>query len=57
MSVNKRLYKNGWYLVKPIFDGRKYEVIYHTGVHLYREDIRVKSWDDACEYCRNRIDF
>ena len=53
--INKRNHGNGWYLVKPVVDGVKYEVTIYDGVNTYCEDIRCASLSEAYEYCKVRI--
>lgn len=53
--INKRYHGNGWYLVKPVVDGIKYEVIVYDGVNTYYEDIRCASLSEAYEYAKDRI--
>lgn len=51
----KQEYKKGWYKVKPVFEGRKYEVTFYDGINSYCEDIKVQSYSEACDYCKGCI--
>ena len=51
----KQEYRKGWYKVKPVFDGVKYEVTYFNGINIYCEDVRIGSYADACSYCKGKI--
>lgn len=53
---NKRHYKAGWHLVKPVFDGVKYEITVHDGTRTYCEDVKCRSLSEAYEHCKARID-
>lgn len=54
--INKRHHGKGWYLVKPVVDGVKYEVTVHDGVNTYCEDVCCASLSEAYEHCKGRID-
>ncbi|AIR90201.1 hypothetical protein LK03_13250 [Pseudomonas cremoricolorata] len=53
--LNKREHRNGWYLVKPIVDGVRYEVTVHDGKNTYCENVRCSSLSAAYEHCKARI--
>lgn len=52
----KHIRKNGWFRVKALFDGVKYEITLFDGVNIYCENIRCSSLPEAWEYCKERID-
>ncbi|WQN06518.1 hypothetical protein [Escherichia phage vB-Eco-KMB43] len=52
----KILYKHGWYKVKAIADGVKYEVTVFDGFNTYCEDVKLSSMGCAYDYCKQRID-
>ena len=52
----KREYKGGWYKVKPVVKGRKYEITLFDGVNRYCENVRVSSYAEAFDYCKGKID-
>lgn len=54
--LTKRNYKAGWYLVKPVVDGVKYELTIHDGISTYCDDVRCRSLSEAYEHCKARID-
>ena len=54
--INKRNYGKGWYIVKPVVIGVKYEIIIHDGLNTYCEDVRCASLSEAYELCKARID-
>lgn len=54
--LTKRDYKEGWFLVKPIVDNVKYEVIIYDGVNTYCENVSCISRSAAEDHCKNRID-
>lgn len=51
----KHEYKNGWYKVKPVFEGRKYEITVFDGINCYCENVRVSSYAEARDYCKGKI--
>jgi hypothetical protein len=54
--LTKRNYGNGWYFVKPVIDGAKYEITVFDGVNLYCENVKCGSRREAYERCESRID-
>lgn len=54
--LTKRNYGNGWYFVKTLVDGAKYEVTVFDGVNLYCEDVKFGSRQGAYDHCKARID-
>ena len=51
----KQEYKKGWYKVKPVFEGRKYEITVFDGENYFCEDVKVSSYTGACDYCKGKI--
>ena len=51
----KQEYKNGWFKVKPVFEGRKYEITVFDGINSYCEDVKVSSYAEARNYCEGKI--
>lgn len=54
--LTKRNHKAGWYLVKPIMEGVKYELTIHDGTSTHCEDVRCGSISEAYDHCKARID-
>lgn len=54
--ITKRYHGNGWYLIKPVVKGVKYEVTIYDGMNTYCENVRCASLSEAYEYCKARID-
>lgn len=53
----KFVYGLGWYKVRGIVDGVKYEVTYFDGKTAYCEDVRLSSWENAATFCKERINL
>lgn len=51
----KQEYKRGWFKVKAVFEGRKYEITVFDGVNFYCEDVKVSSYAEARNYCHGKI--
>ncbi len=54
--LTKRNHGNGWYLVKTLVSGSRYEVIIHDGMNTFCEQVRCASLTEAYEHCKARID-